>query len=124
MINTTANGNMTAASSSSSSGPTTTTQSQQQQQQGLKTYFKTPEGRYKLQFDKTHPSGLLQFNHGKTVSMVCFFQFNSFLGFSFYYYYYYYYYYLVQLFLIFTLIALSALTSVCDFIVLYCFVLR
>jgi WD repeat-containing protein 20 len=75
MINTTTNGNMTAASSSS--GSTTTTQSQQQQQQGLKTYFKTPEGRYKLQFDKTHPSGLLQFNHGKTVSMVCFFQFNS-----------------------------------------------
>jgi len=71
MINTTTNGNMTAASSSS--GSTTTTQSQQQQQQGLKTYFKTPEGRYKLQFDKTHPSGLLQFNHGKTVSMVCFF---------------------------------------------------
>lgn len=67
MINTTTNGNMTAASSSS--GSTTTTQSQQQQQ-GLKTYFKTPEGRYKLQFDKTHPSGLLQFNHGKTVSMV------------------------------------------------------
>lgn len=113
MINTTTNGNMTAASSSSSSGPTTTTQSQQQ---GLKTYFKTPEGRYKLQFDKTHPSGLLQFNHGKTVSMVCFSNsilFHSFLGFSCF------CYYLVQLFLIFTLIALSALSSVCNFILLY-----
>ncbi|XP_004493968.1 uncharacterized protein [Cicer arietinum] len=47
---------------SSSSGPA--------QSPGLKTYFKTPEGRYKLQFEKSHPSGLPQFNHGKTITLV------------------------------------------------------
>ncbi|MQL91170.1 hypothetical protein Taro_023777 [Colocasia esculenta] len=31
---------------------------------GLKTYFKTPEGRYKLQYEKTHPAGLLHYSHG------------------------------------------------------------
>ncbi|XP_074275949.1 putative catabolite repression protein creC isoform X2 [Silene latifolia] len=36
----------------------------------LKTYFKTPEGRYKLQYEKSHPSGLLHFSHGKTISQV------------------------------------------------------
>lgn len=60
MMMNSSNGNMTP--SSSSSAPT--------QSQGLKTYFKTPEGRYKLQFEKSHPAGLLQFNHGKTVSLV------------------------------------------------------
>ncbi|OIV92161.1 hypothetical protein TanjilG_18733 [Lupinus angustifolius] len=34
----------------------------------LKTYFKTPEGRYKLQYEKTHPSSLLHYAHGKTVT--------------------------------------------------------
>ncbi|XP_058105228.1 uncharacterized protein LOC131248790 isoform X3 [Magnolia sinica] len=37
---------------------------------GLKTYFKTPEGRYKLQYEKTHPAGLLHYAHGKAVSQV------------------------------------------------------
>lgn len=37
---------------------------------GLKTYFKTPEGRYKLHYEKTHPSSLLQYPHGKTVTQV------------------------------------------------------
>ncbi|KAF1898033.1 hypothetical protein Lal_00032797 [Lupinus albus] len=37
---------------------------------GLKTYFKTPEGRYKLQYEKTHPSALLHYAHGKTVTQV------------------------------------------------------
>ncbi|BBH06007.1 Transducin/WD40 repeat-like superfamily protein [Prunus dulcis] len=37
---------------------------------GLKTYFKTPEGRYKLHYEKTHPSGLLHYAHGKTVTQV------------------------------------------------------
>ncbi|XP_057955327.1 uncharacterized protein LOC131149169 [Malania oleifera] len=36
----------------------------------LKTYFKTPEGRYKLHYEKTHPSGLLHYAHGKSVSLV------------------------------------------------------
>ncbi|KAK8965728.1 hypothetical protein KSP40_PGU021042 [Platanthera guangdongensis] len=37
---------------------------------GLKTYFKTPEGRYKLQYEKTHPAGLLHYSHGKSVSQL------------------------------------------------------
>ena len=37
---------------------------------GLKTYFKTPEGRYKLRYEKTH-SAVLHYSHGgKTVSQV------------------------------------------------------
>ncbi|KAK2658032.1 hypothetical protein Ddye_011084 [Dipteronia dyeriana] len=40
------------------------------QSPGLKTYFKTPEGRYKLHYEKTHPSGLLHYAHGKTVTQV------------------------------------------------------
>ncbi|KAF9593013.1 hypothetical protein IFM89_019740 [Coptis chinensis] len=36
----------------------------------LKAYFKTPEGRYKLQYEKTHPPGLLHYAHGKTVTQV------------------------------------------------------
>ncbi|KAK2972139.1 hypothetical protein RJ640_007200 [Escallonia rubra] len=36
----------------------------------LKAYFKTPEGHYKLQYEKTHPSGLLHYTHGKTVTQV------------------------------------------------------
>ncbi|KAM1050799.1 hypothetical protein ACFX2I_032376 [Malus domestica] len=52
----TANGMMQTASSSNAQSP------------GLKTYFKTPEGKYKLQYEKTHPSGLLHYAHGKTVT--------------------------------------------------------
>ncbi|KAL3628528.1 hypothetical protein CASFOL_027574 [Castilleja foliolosa] len=37
---------------------------------GLKTYFKNPEGKYKLQYEKTHPTGLLHYAHGKTVTQV------------------------------------------------------
>ncbi|KQJ92046.1 WD repeat-containing protein 20 [Brachypodium distachyon] len=38
---------------------------------GLKTYFKTPEGRYKLQYEKAHPAAVLHYNHGgKTVSQL------------------------------------------------------
>ncbi|PKU80389.1 WD repeat-containing protein 20-like [Dendrobium catenatum] len=36
----------------------------------LKTYFKSPEGRYKLQYEKTHPAGLLHYSHGKSVSQL------------------------------------------------------
>ncbi|XP_068317645.1 probable catabolite repression protein creC [Pyrus communis] len=52
----TANGMMQTASSNNAQSP------------GLKTYFKTPEGKYKLQYEKTHPSGLLHYAHGKTVT--------------------------------------------------------
>ncbi|XP_076916630.1 uncharacterized protein LOC143576425 [Bidens hawaiensis] len=41
-----------------------------QQPAGLKTYFKTPEGRYKLKYEKTHPSGLLHYGLGKSVTQV------------------------------------------------------
>ncbi|KAK4281475.1 hypothetical protein QN277_012961 [Acacia crassicarpa] len=40
------------------------------QSPGLKTYFKTPEGRYKLQYEKTHPSALPHYALGKTVTQV------------------------------------------------------
>ncbi|XP_008784217.2 dystrophia myotonica WD repeat-containing protein-like isoform X1 [Phoenix dactylifera] len=40
------------------------------QSPGLKTYFKTPEGRYKLQYEKTHPAAILHYSHGKAVSQL------------------------------------------------------
>ncbi|KAK6244736.1 hypothetical protein QUC31_011145 [Theobroma cacao] len=58
MINT-ANGMISTSSSTANA-----------QSPGLKTYFKTPEGRYKLHYEKTHPSGLLHYAHGKTVTQV------------------------------------------------------
>ncbi|GAV64691.1 WD40 domain-containing protein [Cephalotus follicularis] len=58
MINT-ANGMISTSSSSTNA-----------QSPGLKTYFKTPDGRYKLHYEKTHPSGLLHYAHGKTVTQV------------------------------------------------------
>ncbi|XP_024187271.1 dystrophia myotonica WD repeat-containing protein [Rosa chinensis] len=62
MINT-ANGMMSSTTSSSSANNSA-------QSPGLKTYFKTPEGRYKLHYEKAHPSGLLHYPHGKTVTQV------------------------------------------------------
>ncbi|KAK4783881.1 hypothetical protein SAY86_018249 [Trapa natans] len=52
----------TSLSSSSASGGGNPTSP------GLKTYFKTPEGRYKLQYEKGHPSGLMHYAQGKTVT--------------------------------------------------------
>ncbi|KAI3706650.1 hypothetical protein L6452_24534 [Arctium lappa] len=37
---------------------------------GLKTYFKTPEGKYKLKCEKSHPPGFLHYAHGKSVTQV------------------------------------------------------
>ncbi|VVB06006.1 unnamed protein product [Arabis nemorensis] len=62
MMNT-SNGMISAPSSSSS--PAANPQSP-----GIKTYFKTPEGKYKLHYEKTHSSGLLHYAHGKTVTQV------------------------------------------------------
>lgn len=59
-----ANGMLSTASAAASSANTAV------QSPGLKTYFKTPEGRYKLHYEKTHPSGLLHYAHGKTVTQV------------------------------------------------------
>ncbi|XP_021806773.1 dystrophia myotonica WD repeat-containing protein [Prunus avium] len=53
-----------------SNGMMSTTSSSNAQSPGLKTYFKTPEGRYKLHYEKTHSSGLLHYAHGKTVTQV------------------------------------------------------
>ncbi|KAG8376542.1 hypothetical protein BUALT_Bualt09G0074300 [Buddleja alternifolia] len=52
------NNNMMSSASASAQGPV------------LKTYFKTPEGKYKLQYEKTHPPALLHYAHGKTVTQV------------------------------------------------------
>ncbi|XP_047317493.1 uncharacterized protein LOC124920943 [Impatiens glandulifera] len=59
MINNNVNGSMSTPSSASNV-----------QSQGLKTYFKAPEGRYKLHSEKTHPSGLLPYAHGKSVTQI------------------------------------------------------
>nr|CAD1842012.1 unnamed protein product [Ananas comosus var. bracteatus] len=40
------------------------------QSPNLKSYFKTPEGRYKLQYEKSHPSILVHYSHGKAVSQL------------------------------------------------------
>ncbi|KAL2514376.1 Transducin/WD40 repeat-like superfamily protein [Forsythia ovata] len=63
MMNTAGSNNMMSSASASASGNNA-------QSPGLKTYFKTPEGKYKLQYEKTHPSGLLHYGHGKTVTQV------------------------------------------------------
>ncbi|KAL3536282.1 hypothetical protein ACH5RR_004743 [Cinchona calisaya] len=66
MINTAgSNNNMMSPSSSSASASGNNSQSP-----CLKTYFKTPEGRYKLQYEKTHPAGLLHYAHAKTLTQV------------------------------------------------------
>ncbi|PSR98174.1 WD repeat-containing protein [Actinidia chinensis var. chinensis] len=62
MIN---NNNTTMPPSSAQSSTATNAQSP-----GLKTYFKTPEGRYKLQYEKTHPTSFVHFPLGKTITQV------------------------------------------------------
>ncbi|XP_052172536.1 uncharacterized protein LOC127788387 isoform X3 [Diospyros lotus] len=59
MINT---NNASMLPSSSSSAATNA------QSPTLKTYFKTPEGRYRLHYEKTHPPGLLHYAHGRTLT--------------------------------------------------------
>ncbi|KAK4766308.1 hypothetical protein SAY87_007950 [Trapa incisa] len=62
MINS-SNGMMSASSSSSAAGAGGNAPSP-----GLKTYFKAPEGRYKLHYEKGHPSGLMHYVQGKTAT--------------------------------------------------------
>ncbi|GMN21713.1 hypothetical protein TIFTF001_047313 [Ficus carica] len=66
MINS-ANGMMSTAASAAAASSASSVNAQSP---GLKTYFKTPEGRYKLHYEKTHPSGFLHYTHGKTVTQV------------------------------------------------------
>ncbi|KAF5930960.1 hypothetical protein HYC85_031833 [Camellia sinensis] len=40
------------------------------QSQALKTYFKTPDGRYNLHSDKSHPSSLLPFSLAKSITQI------------------------------------------------------
>lgn len=40
------------------------------QNPGVRTHFKTPEGRYSLSHEKTHPTGLLHYNIGKAITQV------------------------------------------------------
>ncbi|EYU34439.1 hypothetical protein ABFS82_10G098100 [Erythranthe guttata] len=61
MMNSGASNNMMSSASASGNNA---------QPPGLKTYFKTIEGKYKLQYEKTHPAGLLHYAHGKTVTQV------------------------------------------------------
>lgn len=63
MMNSGASNNMMSSASASASGSNAPGP-------GLKTYFKTPEGKYKLQYEKTHPAGPLHYAHGKTVTQV------------------------------------------------------
>ncbi|KAK9068651.1 hypothetical protein SSX86_012766 [Deinandra increscens subsp. villosa] len=58
------NNGATAAPSASSSSNTAA------QSLGLKNFFKTPEGRYKLQHDKTHPSSLLPYALAKSITQI------------------------------------------------------
>ncbi|CAM6010423.1 unnamed protein product [Sphagnum balticum] len=37
---------------------------------GVRSHFKTPEGRYNLSHEKTHPTGLLHYNFGKVTTQV------------------------------------------------------
>ncbi|XP_042487075.1 dystrophia myotonica WD repeat-containing protein-like [Macadamia integrifolia] len=59
---------MIHSSSSNSNGMMSSSSAANAQSPGLKTYFKTPDGRYKLQYEKTHPAGLLHYAHGKAVT--------------------------------------------------------
>ncbi|GER47206.1 transducin/WD40 repeat-like superfamily protein [Striga asiatica] len=57
-MNTTASSTNTAPSGTNGSNP------------GLKPYFKGPEGKYKLQYEKTYPLGASNSAHGRTVTQV------------------------------------------------------
>ncbi|KAH0721640.1 hypothetical protein KY285_006467 [Solanum tuberosum] len=62
--------NNSNSNSNSMMSPASASANNAAQSPGLKTYFKTPEGKYKLHHEKTYPAGLLHFSHGKTVTQV------------------------------------------------------
>ncbi|THG18590.1 hypothetical protein TEA_019144 [Camellia sinensis var. sinensis] len=62
MINTTTTTTMKGSMSPSSAA--------NPQSQALKTYFKTPDGRYNLHSDKSHPSSLLPFSLAKSITQI------------------------------------------------------
>ncbi|XP_021992426.1 uncharacterized protein LOC110889230 [Helianthus annuus] len=57
-----------AAASSSSNTAAASSSNTAAQSLGLKNFFKTPEGRYKLLHDKTHPSSLLPYALAKSIT--------------------------------------------------------
>ncbi|XP_071709744.1 probable catabolite repression protein creC [Rutidosis leptorrhynchoides] len=71
MISTSTTNTMTSSATNNYNATgSTVAGGQQQQPTGLKTYFKTPEGRYKLKYEKSHPTGFLHYTHGKSVTQV------------------------------------------------------
>lgn len=58
----------TTAAAAATSQPSSS--SNTAQNLGLKNFFKTPEGRYKLLHDKTHPSSLLPYALAKSITQV------------------------------------------------------
>ncbi|XP_035831666.1 uncharacterized protein LOC110873773 [Helianthus annuus] len=60
--------NTAAASSSSNTAAASSSSNTAAQSLGLKNFFKTPEGRYKLLHDKTHPSFLLPYALAKSIT--------------------------------------------------------
>ncbi|KAJ0550997.1 hypothetical protein HanRHA438_Chr00c65g0861111 [Helianthus annuus] len=50
--------------------PSTSSSNIAAQSLGLKNFFKTPEGRYKLGHDKCHPSSLLPYAIAKSITQV------------------------------------------------------
>ncbi|KAJ9558965.1 hypothetical protein OSB04_013579, partial [Centaurea solstitialis] len=69
MINTTTT-TTSASQPSASSNTTTSAAAQSSSSLGLKTFFKTPEGRYNLHFHKTHPSSLLPYALAKSITQI------------------------------------------------------
>ncbi|KAJ0817483.1 putative transcription factor WD40-like family [Helianthus annuus] len=65
MISNGATSTTTTAAAAASSSSNTASQSL-----GLKNFFKTPEGRYKLLHDKTHPSSLLPYALAKSITQI------------------------------------------------------
>ncbi|KAJ0578732.1 hypothetical protein HanIR_Chr05g0251171 [Helianthus annuus] len=59
-----------AASSSSNTAAASSSSNTAAQSLGLKNFFKTPEGRYKLLHDKTHPSSLLPYALAKSITQI------------------------------------------------------
>ncbi|MFS7907394.1 hypothetical protein Hanom_Chr01g00070851 [Helianthus anomalus] len=50
--------------------PSTSSSNTAAQSLGLKNFFKTPEGRYKLRHDKSHPSSLLPYALAKSITQI------------------------------------------------------
>ncbi|KAI7733089.1 hypothetical protein M8C21_033494 [Ambrosia artemisiifolia] len=70
MINNNNNNNHTTTNNNTAAPSTSSSSNTGAQSVGLKTFFKTPEGRYKLHQDKTHPSSLLPYALSKSITQI------------------------------------------------------